>query len=397
MGRQYSKGGVTKNHGRWKAFVYYTDDDGRRHMLTWQTPVACKERGNSGRAAALEHQRLWRDGLIRQEERTEDESLPEEAPSASETPFCEYAEEFLRHHAVSEVTAKGYRSAITALRGTPAGDCPMGELTTELLVALEEDGRAAGKKGATLAKRRAFYAMVLKRAVARGDIPSNPLEGVRAPRATRKPVNSLDLEGQRAVLKRMEELGWEPMTIAVRIALLTGMRRGEICALRWQDVDLTNSILHVDHALTQTSQSGGFKMAEPKAVSSAPSRRQFPIGPETCRWLRSLKRRQRAGGQDFVLTGTGSWHSPDVLTREWRMLARSNGWRGSQGDLVVFHDLRHTFATIALNYRLIDVVTLSKILGHRNASMTLDIYATGLEDSMRRGMESYESLGAGNE
>ena len=112
------------------------------------------------------------------------------------------------------------------------------------------------------------------------------------------------------------------------------------------------------------------------------------------RWLGSLKRRQRASGQDFVLPGTGKWHSPDILSREWRMLASSNGWRGSQGEQVVFHDLRHTFATIALNYRLIDVVTLSKILGHRNASMTLDIYATGLDDSMRRGMESYESLGA---
>ena len=130
------------------------------------------------------------------------------------------------------------------------------------------------------------------------------------------------------MLERVEALGWEPLTIAVLIALLAGMRRVEIRALRRQGVDFTNSILHVDHALTQTSQSGGYKTAEPKVVSSASSRRQFPMGPETRRWLGSLRRRQRAGVQDFVLTGTDRWHSPDILLREWRMLAKSNWWRG---------------------------------------------------------------------
>ena len=391
MKREYSKGGVTKNHGHWRAYVSYTDGDGTRRMLTMQTPVACREKDNSGRTAALEHQRRWRDGLVREEERRE-ESLSEALAARSELPFYDYAKDFLDHHAVAEVTEKGYRGALNILKGTPAGECPIGELTSDLLLDLEGQARAEGRKGSTLAKRRAFYAMVLKRAVTRGDIPSNPLEGVRAPRAGRKPVNSLDLEGQEAVLQKVEELGWEPVTIAARIALLTGMRRGEICALRWQDVDFSNSIVHVNHALTQTSQSGGFRMAEPKPVSGSPTQRQFPIGPDTCRWLKTVRRRQRASGLDFVLTGSRRWFSPDVLTREWRMLAKTNGWRGSQGEPVVFHDLRHTFATIALNYRLIDVVTLAKILGHKNASMTLDIYATGLEDSMRRGMESYESL-----
>ena len=246
MKREYSKGGVTKNHGHWRAYVSYIDGDGTRRMLTMQTPVACREKDNSGRTAALEHQRRWRDGLVREEERRE-ESLSEALAARSELPFYDYAKDFLDHHAVAEVTEKGYRAALNILKGTPAGECPIGELTSDLLLDLEGQARAEGRKGSTLAKRRAFYAMVLKRAVTRGDIPSNPLEGVRAPRAGRKPVNSLDLEGQEAVLEKVEELGWEPVTIAARIALLTGMRRGEICALRWQDVDFSNSIVHVNH------------------------------------------------------------------------------------------------------------------------------------------------------
>lgn len=390
MARQYSKGGVSKNHGAWRAYVYYTDDDGTRRMLSQQTPVPCKERDNSGRPAALEYQRKWRDGLVKEEEERRLMAVPD--GNASELTFYEYARRFLEHHAVAEVTAKGYKAALNVLRGTPAGECPIGELTPELLVDLENEARAQGKKGSTLAKRRAFYAMVLKRAVARRDIESNPLEGIRAPRAGRKPVNSLDLEGQRAVLAKVEGMGREPLAVAVKLALLTGMRRGEICALRWQDVNFPNAILHVNHALTQTSESGGFRLAEPKPVRGEATQRQFPLGPGTVKWLKGLKRAQKATGRSFVLTGKERWYSPDVLTREWRMLAKTSGWRGSQGDVVVFHDLRHTFATLALNYRLIDVVTLAKILGHKNASMTLDIYATGLEDSMRRGMEAYEAL-----
>jgi integrase len=89
-------------------------------------------------------------------------------------------------------------------------------------------------------------------------------------------------------------------------------------------------------------------------------------------------------GQLYV-TGRvdGSYQTPDMLSHEWHALSKAFGVRGTEGRIPTFHDLRHTFATCAIAEG-VDVKTVSSILGHANAAMTLNVYASADPNAKRR-------------
>jgi integrase len=88
---------------------------------------------------------------------------------------------------------------------------------------------------------------------------------------------------------------------------------------------------------------------------------------------------------------TGAFGNPEVLGREWAALTAAEGWRGTQGEHVRFHDLRHTFATPAIANKM-DVMTVASILGHRDVSTTLNVYAIALEESKRKTMDAVDGI-----
>ena len=83
----------------------------------------------------------------------------------------------------------------------------------------------------------------------------------------------------------------------------------------------------------------------------------------------------------------GGFHDTVYLGKQWTALARSYGLRGVTGETVTFHDLRHTFATTAVAQG-VDVKTVSSILGHANAAMTLNVYASADPDAKRRAADT---------
>lgn len=82
----------------------------------------------------------------------------------------------------------------------------------------------------------------------------------------------------------------------------------------------------------------------------------------------------------------GTYMNPHTLWREWKAIAKSLGLVGTEGKTPVFHDLRHTFATVAIKSGA-DVKSVSSILGHANTAMTLNIYASEDPEAKRRTME----------
>lgn len=87
----------------------------------------------------------------------------------------------------------------------------------------------------------------------------------------------------------------------------------------------------------------------------------------------------------------GSFKSPQCLSKEWRQLAAVLRLVGTQGRRPTFHDLRHTFATIAVASS-VDIKTVSVLLGHADPAMTLRTYADSLEASKRSGMERLDGI-----
>lgn len=284
--------------------------------------------------------------------------------------LAEYCERYIGFLHVKPSTMTGYRGGLRKMQGTPMGEKPLRKVTVDDIRQWEQGMREDGLSETTIGYYHALLAQVMKSASLEGKIDRNPLLAVEAPRRKYKPMNSLNSAQRLEVLKHTEGMENHSLGLAVRMALLTGMRRGEICALRWQDVDLNGRVIHVVHGLTKGQ---GFKLDTPKDPAGGDSTRFIPIGNVLVGYLlahRAEQMQERAGmglpwtDALFVLGDPlpGNFLNPETLGREWHMLVRAMGWRGSQGEYVRFHDMRHTFATLAISERVMDVMALSRVL-----------------------------------
>jgi integrase len=165
----------------------------------------------------------------------------------------------------------------------------------------------------------------------------------------------------------------------------TGMRLSEVLGLSWDDVDFAAGVIHVRHQLARGRRGVPPHRIPPKTRASV---REIPLLPQLAAVLRQHKRSSRFdGGLDYVFAtshGTAFLHH-NVSKRVLRRAATGAGL-DRPGRRVRFHDLRHTFAShLIIDIRL-DVVQVSRILGHARTSMTLDTY-THLFEEARHGAD----------
>ncbi len=169
-----------------------------------------------------------------------------------------------------------------------------------------------------------------------------------------------------------------PRLYGVIICLYTGIRIGELLALKWSDIDFGNMMMFID----KTCHSGRDKDGRFTLITDAPktesSRRAIPI---PCRLTSMLcDMRDGATSEHIIASSTGDRVAVRSYQRSFERILSALGVR-RRG----FHSLRHTFATRALE-RGMDVRTLSEVLGHKNPSVTLDRYAHSLLEHKREMM-----------
>ena len=158
--------------------------------------------------------------------------------------------------------------------------------------------------------------------------------------------------------------------------LATGLRRGELLGLKWRDVDFDRSVLKIQRAI---SRQNGKVVEAPLKTKNA--YRTLPLSADAISVLKMQKR--KVGGSEWVFPSpTGDPLSPDsVLHMLQRALKRAGLLR------IRFHDLRHTFATMALQNG-VDVKTVSSMLGHYSAGFTLDTYAHVTTDAQMKAAQT---------
>ena len=257
-----------------------------------------------------------------------------------------------------------------------------------------------GLSATTVRKAHMLLKSALKYSVETEVLPKNPMAPVKAPKIDTPLPNALDDGARRLLVTFLDNAPRTPFNLGVLLALSTGMREGEICGLRWSDVSFRTNTLWVRRSIARDN--GSYYVKQPKTRGSI---RDIPLTSKAVEWLKDRKGAQEAElvvaglspteermGALYVLGGVdGSHMAPHTLSKGWKSIADSMGLVGTQGRRPTFHDLRHTFATYAISEG-IDVKTVSSILGHSSAAMTLNIYASADPSSKRAAVETIDSV-----
>jgi integrase len=224
----------------------------------------------------------------------------------------------------------------------------------------------------------------LSDAVHDGLLAASPAGKVKAPSRARPEMQTWSRE---QVVRFLEHTGEERLSAMWRLFLTTGMRRGEVAALRWQDVDLDRASLSVRQ--TGNIIGGVWTVGTPKGRGDATAKsRRLALDAGTVAALRQHRARQlqerMAWGGDWQDLGMvfvredGSPLNPSTIGQQLTVRAKQAGL-----PHVRVHDLRHTYATLALEAGVHPKV-VSERLGHANIGITLDLYSH-VSEGMDRG------------
>jgi len=302
---------------------------------------------------------------------------------------------------LSAKTAESYSELINRHVTPHIGALPLQKLkpltlATRYSEMLQSGRKAKGKKPGLSPRTVAYLHTILHRALGHaaqwGMIASNPAAVVDPPRPSREEIVILTEDQVRSVLKHLRDSSLYPIAA---LGLSTGMRRGELLALRWKDVDLDASRLRVEHALEQTK--GGLRFKEPKTKHG---RRSISLPASIVTELRAHRRRQ---AEQRMALGLGKDPADALVFRHFDgspLLPHSitTLWRRTAADLalpgVTLHAWRHTHASQLIASGM-DVLTISRRLGHGSASITLNVYGHLFHASDDRAAAVFESAFGG--
>lgn len=254
------------------------------------------------------------------------------------------------------------------------------------LADLKHSGRKDGKGGLS-SKTIGDIFFVLKSALklAAKKYGYQDLDGVlevEVPTAVRKKVETFaEFETKRlsdALLKN-----WNLKTASIFLCQNTGIRLGELCGLRWGDLNTNENTLKISRTVQRVHMGSGTKLMvqTPKSLSSE---RTIPLPTKLIRMLLSL--RKEAGEKDYILSGKSCPMDPrTVQYRFARFLKKENITQRN------FHVLRHSFATRCMEKGM-DVKSLSEILGHSDVRITMQVYVHPSMAQKRQYMQNVSTM-----
>ncbi|WP_455723333.1 tyrosine-type recombinase/integrase [Dysosmobacter welbionis] len=292
---------------------------------------------------------------------------------------------------VRESTLESYRYHIRHHIKPRLGSKPIGKITADDVQKLYREIQNCGRiqedpvwghalSGSTVRRLHGVFHMAMDAAVRAHLIPKNPTEGVTLPKKETVPKQVLnDAQLERFMKEVQNDPIWHDFFYT---ELTTGLRQGEICSLMWSDFDEAHGTLSVRRTL-HIQKGGRLVTGETKTGTG---KRTITLPPSTAGLLAQRKKRSYS-----------QWIFPNPLRPE--QPANPNAAYNHLKTLlkraglpsIRFHDLRHTFATHALASG-VDAKTLSGILGHTQASFTLDTYTHVTGDMQRQAAQVMDTF-----
>jgi integrase len=314
--------------------------------------------------------------------------------TANKETLNEWFEEWIegRKHAIEESTYDNYKRFYKNHIQPAIGAVKLKNLQTrdiqKLVNSIHEE-----KKIAVSSLQNVFSVLdtCLENAMNRGLIAKNPYNLVELPKGGRKEMHVLKKECLPIFLKAIKS---SRFYVAFRLELSTGLRRGELLGLRWQDIDFKTGIITVKQQLTPNGKIKGLKTEN--------SYRSINLFGDIIKLLETHKAKQNEKRlllgeaynkeDDLVFChDDGSRLSPRSFLSHYKILLKNAGLDTS----LRFHDLRHSFTTLALEAG-IPVKTVQSFLGHSSATTTLEVYTHVTEGMQKNAAETISNLIAVN-
>lgn len=284
---------------------------------------------------------------------------------------------------MSENSRASFQSALNTWIYPAMGEKKIPDVSSADLSSLLLSVQAQGRAHATAVKVYTVLHTMFKMAYLSDMIQRNPMDKVPRPVPRKDEIReaeaqALTVEELQTVLDALndEPLKWR---VLVYVLIDTGIRRGECCGLKWEDVDIESQVITIRRNLCYTPARGVY-IDTPKSGRV----REVDIGPETAALLRAFKN-QSAG--KFVFTQEGS-QTPMHPQSPTRYLKKLSG-RCGVPDLHP-HKLRHTFASIAITAGA-DVASVSEALGHSDKAVTLRMYTHADAESRKRASQIFRN------
>lgn len=310
--------------------------------------------------------------------------------------FSAFVERWKENYAEKNLAPATYDTYNNILHSTfipSIGKKKLSKIGTFDLVQLFHDiGEERHLKPGTLQKYKNCISNIFNRAIEWKIIPNNPAAGVHASKGIHTSKEAFDEQEMNYILEcsKKEDLYWHA---AVRLALELGMRRGEIVALEWNQIDFNKKIITIKQSMTLNQRSDDRRTLKGTKTDRW---RTVPMSDELAELLKALskeKKKEMAGMAElyhggkhfFVITDeTGQPFRPDSISKRWRRFRMKYHIRE-----LSFHSLRHTSATWLLN-RGVSPKVIQERLGHRDIKTTLNVYSHVLPTTGRNTADMFD-------
>lgn len=283
---------------------------------------------------------------------------------------------------LKESTYSSYQNKLVQHVFPCIGEIPLQQLSC---VQLEELVAGMQKKLAPSSIQIVFRIVksCLKTAKDKGLIYINPADGVRLPKSQKKQVPALNKMQHKMVLDESKK---DPKLLPILIAVETGLRIGEISALKWSDIDFEKKLLHVSKTKQRITSSSDIDN-KTKIIETTPKTlKAYRSIPLTNTLFLALSEAKEISNCQHVVEVNGRGIEPRTISYRFAKLKDKLGLIG-----FVFHSLRHTFATRCVELG-INIATISALLGHSSTKMTLDIYTSSFIEDQKNAMDQYSAM-----
>lgn len=339
---------------------------------------------------AAEFERQCKAGEVLSKAEQAEKKAQEAAEAAKILTLKQYAEQvFLPAKSIgcSGNTISSFKSNLNNHIYPTLADIKMPEITSAHISALLLNLQAQGKAHATAVKVYTVLQSLFKMAYRNDMIDRNPMDKVDRPKPRKDEVkkDGVDAYTAEEVCYILECLAKEPLKwqVYTRLLIDTGIRRGECCALKWENINTQNNTITIAGNLCYTPEDGVYLDTTKNSHI-----RTIDVDPDVIALLKELRQEQsRHCISEWVFTKDNSPEPmhPQSPTRRFKKLSERYGIRDFHP-----HKLRHSFASIAITSGA-DVASVSEKLGHMDKAVTLRMYTHANEESMRQASQIFRN------